>query len=71
MSGLLSKPDLPPPPPPPPTPAIDYAVQQQTADADRQRRLQLAAGGRASTVLTSGLGDTSTPTTASQTLLGG
>lgn len=71
MSGLFSKPSIPAPSAPLPTPALDPAIQAQTQEADRQRRLQLAAGGRASTVLTGGLGDTSTPTTASQTLLGG
>lgn len=39
-------------------------------DADRQKRIELAQGGRASTILTGGLGDTSTPQTARHVLLG-
>lgn len=71
MSGLFSKPSMPAPLPPPPAPSIDPAIQAQTQEADRQRRLALSQGGRASTVLTGGMGDTSTPMTASKQLLGG
>jgi hypothetical protein len=62
MSGLFSSPK------PAPVPTItDPAVQ---AAASAQRMAAAQAGGRAATILTSGLGDTSTPTTAKKALLG-
>jgi hypothetical protein len=68
MSGFFSTPK--PPPvimaPPPPTPT-DPSVE---AAADAQRQAQAQAAGRASTILTSGLGDTSTPTLGKKELLG-
>jgi len=57
--------------PAPVTPAADPAAQAErdaAAEAERRRRM---AGGRASNILTSPLGDTSTPTTSAAQLLGG
>lgn len=54
----------------PVAPAIDPVVQQQEQDASTARRLSLMSKGRSSTNLTGGLGDTSTPMTASKSLLG-
>lgn len=73
MGGLFSSPAPPPaPPPPPPTPAPAPTVSdesaQEAAAAERKRRS--LAQGRASTVLTSGEGDTSEANTASAQLLG-
>ena len=45
----------------------DRIKQDQAAEEERRR---LAAGGRASTILTSALGDTSTASVASKVLLG-
>ena len=54
--------------PPKPPPYIDHASVQAAGDAERRR--QRAAAGKASTMLTGGLGDTSTPMTATSKLLG-
>lgn len=59
-------PPLPPPLPPPPT-AADPAVAQART---RQRQRAGLAGGRQSTVLTSGLGLLTPAGTAKKTLLG-
>ncbi len=61
-------PPLPPPPPPPVTPtAADPAV---AAARTRQRQRANLAGGRQSTILTSGLGLLTPAGTAKKTLLG-
>ena len=61
-------PPLPPPPPPPATPtAADPAVAQART---RQRQRAGLAGGRGSTVLTSGLGLLTPAGTVKKTLLG-
>jgi hypothetical protein len=55
MGGLFSgPPDIPPPPPPPPTPE-DPAIKRRREEV---RLAALQRKGRASTVLTSGTGDT-------------
>jgi hypothetical protein len=68
MSGFLSSPKPPPvimasPPPTPTDPSVEAA-------ADAQRQAQAQAAGRASTILTSGLGGPSTPTLGKKQLLG-
>jgi hypothetical protein len=57
------------PPPPPPVPTLDNnADVQNAANAERQRLLR--ARGRAATILTGALGDTSTAPSAVKRLLG-
>lgn len=56
------------PPPAPPAPTTDTAAVEDAARRERMSRV--AAGGRASTILTGGMGDTSTPASAKATLLG-
>lgn len=69
MTGLFSTPSLPPPPPPPPpAPSPTDAAAQ---DAARQTAVAAAtASGRASTILTSGMGDLSPAPAGKKTLLG-
>lgn len=54
-------------PPPPPAPTMDNSAAEIAAAQEAQRRR--AVSGRASTVLTGGLGTTD-PETATKTLLG-
>lgn len=65
--GPLAPPSPPPPPPPAPTPENNPAVDTAAA-AERQRLLR--ARGRAATILTGGLGDTSAVPSAVKKLLG-
>lgn len=68
MSSLFSSPKSPPPVVIPPAPTItDPSIQ---AAAQAQQTASAQAAGRASTVLTSGLGDTSTPAIGKKILLG-
>jgi len=62
MTAMFSKPD------PPPVPSITDPNVQAAAQA--QRVAAANAAGRASTILTSGLGDTTEVTTAKKELLG-
>lgn len=75
ISSLFSAPEAPaapPPPPPAPNPEKDPATASALNEAERKRRqAEAAATGRASTILTGGLGDTSTASTAKAVLLGG
>ena len=67
MGSFFSKPDMPPPAAPPPTPE-DPEIEKE------RRRKRLAAKqrkGRASTLLTSGEGDTSPTPAPVRKLLGG
>lgn len=68
MSGIFSKPRMPPPPPPPPPPPT-VATPQVQAAADAQRMRARAASGRASTML-SDQEDRAQPMTATKKLLG-
>jgi hypothetical protein len=69
MSALFDSPKIPASPPPPPAPLPSDTAAQQTAQ--QQATMEAQAAGRTSTLLTSGQGDTSTPTIAKKTLLGG
>lgn len=74
LNSLIGGPKAPsaPPPPPAPNPDKDRATADALNAEERKRRqVEAAASGRASTVLTGGLGDTSTATTARAVLLGG
>lgn len=72
LGGLLDAPKMPDVPAAPLTPDTDPAAQAKIAEAERlEREAQLRARGKASTVLTGGLGDTSTASTARRALLGG
>jgi len=71
MGGLFGDTPSPTPVAAPTPPAIDPAAQAQADQAARDKAIALRSGGRASTILTGGMGDTTTPTTASKTLLGG
>lgn len=68
MSGIFSKPKMPPPPPPiemPKTPIIDQArLDQDRGDIMRRRR------GRAATVLMGSSGSVGSGSVATKTLLG-
>ena len=64
MSGLFGGSSKPPPPPP----QIDHAAVQAAGAAERSRLR--AASGRASTMLTGGLGVTDTANVAVKKLLG-
>lgn len=70
MGKIFRAPSMPAPvaPPPPPTPMEDPAVAKRLADAQEAER---KARGRASTILTSGLDDSSTQPSARRTLLPG
>ncbi len=57
MSGLFSRPNTPPTPPLPPAPPVRTNEEARQAGSDERRR-RLLAGGRQSTILTSGLGVT-------------
>ena len=71
MTSLFSAPKAPTIAPAPPTPKEDPAAIAARAEAaDRERRKRLA-GGRASTILTSPLGDTGTANVSAAQLLGG
>lgn len=64
MGGLMPKaPSL---PPPPPAPTADSAAVGDAARRERAAR----GGGRASTILTGTMGDTSVPSSAKAMLLG-
>jgi hypothetical protein len=65
MSSLFSKPKVPPPPPPP---SQDDAARRAAEQAARRQRA--GATGRASTILTSGMGVSESAPTASKVLLG-
>jgi hypothetical protein len=67
MSFGGSPPPPPPPPPPPTDSPADIAARDAKAEADRQKRM---AGGKASTILTSPLGDTGDAPVARKVLLG-
>lgn len=64
MTTLFSKPKKPTPPPPPPTP------DNSAAEIAAAQELERKARGRASTQLTGPQGLTSSPSTASNVLLG-
>lgn len=64
MTTLFSAPPKPKPPPAPPTPDNSAATMDAAAEAERKAR------GRASTMLTGGLGLNDSPTLARNTLLG-
>lgn len=64
-----SPPPLPPLPPPPDPPAETNTTEQKSARRN-ERKAQLAAMGRQSTILTGALGDTSTPAKKKNDLLG-
>lgn len=57
-------------PHPPPMPVAPARADTSVADAERDERLRRAAAGRASTMLTGGLGDTSSAPVARNQLLG-
>jgi len=57
-------------PSPPPMPAAPTKADTSVADAERDERLRRAAAGRASTMMTGGLGDTSSAPVAKKQLLG-
>ena len=59
MGGIFSKPK---------TPKAPSRNDEAVAEAQRQRRLKVLAGGRAQTVLTKSDGDTSAPNVQSNTL---
>jgi hypothetical protein len=65
FGGDTPKVEAPPPPPP-----IDASAQAQADEVARQQSIALRAGGRASTQLTGGLGDSTVPTTAKKQLMG-
>lgn len=71
MGGLFGGAPDPQPVQAPTPPAIDPGAQAQADQVARDKAIALRAGGRASTILTGGMGDTTAPTTASKTLLGG
>jgi hypothetical protein len=54
----------------PTVPELDTGAAAERDEAARRERERRLAGGRASTVLTGGLGDTSKPQLASKVLLG-
>lgn len=72
MTGFLRKTfvpqiDVPQPPPPPPAQTDEgQAAANEAANNEQQK----SKGGRASTILTSGLGDTSEVSTSKRVLLG-
>lgn len=69
MGMLMGAPSAPAPQPPPPAPVDDSAaLAKQNAAAEEQRKR--GNSGRAATILTSPLGDTSSAPSASKTLLG-
>lgn len=68
MSYIFRSPKTPDSPPPPPPPELDPTVQVKADEEARKQRRGVF--GRASTILTGGMGDLSTPTLASKTLLG-
>lgn len=55
MGALFSPPQPPPPPPPPPVPTPDDPAIDEARQ--RLRKAELSRKGRRSTILTSGLGD--------------
>ena len=67
MAGLFSSPSVPAQPQAAPPSVADPSVQ---AAAAAQRAQMAQAAGRASTIFTSGQGDTSTPVIGRKTLLG-
>ena len=73
VSGLFSSPSIPSPPPlpPAPNPDTDPGTADKLNEAERKRRqAEASASGRASTILTGGLGDTSEAPIARNVLLG-
>jgi hypothetical protein len=71
VQGLIPKiPEMPGQAPIPNAPELDAGAQGQRDEAARLERERRLASGRASTILTGGLGDTSTPNLASKVLLG-
>ncbi len=66
--GFFSAPSPPPPPPPPPPPTRDDSAVEEA----RRKQLEAArkARGRASTILTGGMGDESPAPVAKKSLLG-
>ena len=69
--NLFTAPDVPPPGAAPLTPDMDPAAQAARDEAQlRERKSQLRARGRASTIATGGQGDLSVASTARRTLLG-
>lgn len=65
-----SAPPAPQPQPLPPVPALDPVQQKQAADKSNEQQLAALGGGRASTILTGPLGDTTGRNSVVKTLLG-
>ena len=63
-------PEMPEIPPIPTAPELDTSAQDEREEAMRKERERRALSGRASTILTGGLGDTSKPQLGSAILLG-
>lgn len=72
LSNIFKGPPATAPAPPPPAPVVrDYGAEAAAeAAAEKQRKAAAVAVGRQSTVLTGGMGDTSTAPTTKRTLLG-
>lgn len=65
-----SIPSQPAPPPPPPPPPAQPDIKQIQSDTMRDEALYRKPKGKANNLLSGSLGDTSTPTTGTKSLLG-